>query len=188
MNTNQIDLSRNNNPQKDFINHAIRAPRVLCIDHEGVNLGVISISDALRIASENELDLVQVSPPVNGRPPTCKIMDFGKHKYEESKKAKAAAKKQRESEIETKEIKFRPTTDINDLKTKARKAIEVLEGGDQVRVTLTFKGRQLSHKEVGEHTLQEFLDLIPNAEVGEPSTSYGEKALTISVLLTKPHS
>ena len=174
-----------NTPEKELINHAIRAPKVLCIEDSGQNLGVIATSDALKLALDSGLDLVQVARPMNGKPPTCKIMDYGKYKYEESKKAKAAAKKQRESEIETKEIKFRPTTDTNDLKTKARKAMETLEGGDHVRVVMTFKGRQLTHKEVGEATLREFLALVPNVDVGQKSVSYSEKTLVISVHLTK---
>ena len=182
---NQTRNFNRNVPAKDCINAAIRAPRVLCIEDSGKNLGVIPTSEALLLATNSGLDLVLVSPAVNGKPPTCKIMDYGKHKYEESKKAKAAAKRQRETEIETKEIKFRPTTDTNDLKTKARKAMEIIEGGDQVRVIMTFKGRQLTHKEIGEATLQEFITLVPDAEVGQKTSSYSEKALTISVLLAK---
>lgn len=143
-----------------IINHGIRASRVLCIDN-GKNLGVISLSEALKLAQEQGLDLIQVN---NNKPPTCKILDYGKLKYDESKKKKQEAKKQRESEIKLHEIRMRPTTDSNDISIKARKAQEFLNEGDRVKVSVVFKRMELAHKEIGYRTLQEFLSLLPDAE------------------------
>lgn len=160
----------NRNSDRLFINYSIRAQKVLCIDHNNVNLGVISLSEALSLAQASGLDLVQVSPPSKDRAPTCKILDSGKYKYELSKKKKETDKKQRESIIKTKEIKFRPTTDLNDLKTKARKVEEFIEEGCRVKVTITFKGREISHQEVAFKTLREFMDLLPQLQtLGKPS-------------------
>lgn len=150
--------------KRDFtpINRQIRAPRVLCIDNEDNNLGVIDTFQALRIAEEKNLDLVQVSPPSRDRPPTCRVMDYGKFKYQQSKNQKSAAKKARANEIKVKEIKFRPNTNLNDLKTKAVKAEEFLNDGHKVKISIVFKGREISHQDLGKQTLQTFVDLVSN--------------------------
>jgi translation initiation factor IF-3 len=102
--------------------------------------------------------------------PICRIVEYGKFKYELSKKKKETAKKQRESTIKTKEIKFRPSTDENDLKTKADKVEKFLNEGDRVKITIMFRGREITHKEVGIETLNKFIDMIPNIElINEPS-------------------
>lgn len=165
---------------KVFINNSIRVPKVLAIVADtGENLGVIATSEAIRFAGELGLDLVQVSPPVGGKPPTCKILDYGKFKYEESKKRKAADKKQRESSIELKEIKFRPSTDINDLKIKARKTLVFLEEGHQVKITIVFRGREVSHKDVAIKTLNEFVSLMPNVEIISQLSLENNKFLSV---------
>ena len=154
-------MSQGNRNEKVLVGNLIRAPRVLCIDHDSTNLGVISLSEALKIAADQGLDLIQLS---NGSPPTCKIVDYGKYKYEQSKKTKEAAKKQRESISKLKEIKFHPTTDINDLKIKARKVVGFLDEGAKVKVTIVFRGwREASHRDIAMQTLNEFLSFIPNA-------------------------
>ncbi|HVI42753.1 MAG TPA: translation initiation factor IF-3, partial [Anaerovoracaceae bacterium] len=137
----------NKNQDRIIINHQIRGQKVFCINHENVNLGLIPLSQALNLAQEHGLDLVQVSAPSKDRAPTCKILDSGKYKYDLSKKKKEAEKKQREAIVKTKEIKFRPTTDLNDLKTKARKAEGFIEEGCRVKISITFKGREISHQE-----------------------------------------
>lgn len=183
--SSQINFKQRANTvsEKVYINNAIRAPRVLCITEDGTNIGTVETYEALRMAQASNLDLVQVSPPGGGHPPTCKILDYGKLKYDESKKRKAAEKKQREMTIEVKEIKFRPVTSTNDLLVKARKAEEFLNEGHQVKVTIVFRGRELSHKEVAFKTLDEFMVLVPNAHMLSSASMESSKAL--SVLLGK---
>ena len=161
-----------NNKDKVFIGRAIRAPKVLCIDGvSGENLGVMPTFDALRIATEKGLDLVQIQPPSNGKPPTCKIMDYGKFRYDESKKQKASDKRRRETEIKIKEIKIRPVTDSNDLETKARKAIEFIDDGCKVQVTVFhLNWREMGFKDVTYNALNSFLGMIPNIVSGQVTT------------------
>jgi translation initiation factor IF-3 len=115
------------------------------ISKEGQQLGIYALSDALRKAEEAGLDLVEISP--NAAPPVCRIMDFGKYQYEESKRKHAAKRKQKQ--IQVKEIKFRPGTDIGDYQTKLRKLIGFLQEGDKAKITLRFRGRELAHQELG---------------------------------------
>lgn len=162
--------------KRDFtpINRQIRAPKVLCIDNEDNNMGVIDTFQALKIAEEKNLDLVQVSPSSREKPPTCRIMDYGKFKYQQSKNMKSAAKKARENEIKVKEIKFRPNTGINDLKTKAVKAEEFLNEGHKVKISILFKGREISHQDLGKQTLQTFVDLVSNMVLVEQPVLNGK--------------
>lgn len=154
-----------NRSEKIFVDGAIRAKLVLVIDGEnGLNLGVMPLFKALGEAKGRGLNLVQMSMGNGNNPPTCKILDYGKYKYEESKKLKAQQKKQRESQIEDKEIVFRPDTALNDLKTKAKKALEFLDNGDRVKVTIKCVGREVTHPDVFKNTLNIFLSLIPNAQ------------------------
>lgn len=155
----------------DFVptNHQIRSPKVRCIDSEDNNLGVIDKLEAIRIAENAKLDLVQVAPGNRDNPPTCRILDSGKYKYEMSKRKKENAKKQRESAVKIKEVKFRPNTDQNDLKTKATKAQQFIEDGHRVKVSIFFRGREITHKDVGMETLNKFLQMVPNMHLlGEP--------------------
>lgn len=158
----------NNSQNKNFtpINHQIKAPKVLCIDCNNDNIGIIDTYKALKLANEQGLDLVQIAVSVD-RTPTCRITNYGKFKYEQSKKQKAAAKSQRESVSKIKEIKFRPSTDVNDLKTKANKAAEFLDEGHKVKISILFKGREISYQEVAYETLNTFLNLIPTMQVIE---------------------
>ena len=127
----------------------IRVPEIRLIDHEGDNHGVVRPEDAIRMAEEVGLDLVEISP--NANPPVCKIMDFGKFKYESQKKANEAKKKQKV--IEVKEVKFRPNIDTHDYEVKMRNVTKFLEGGDKVKVTLRFRGREMAHQEIGRELL-----------------------------------
>ncbi len=170
---------------RTFINQAIKFPRVLCIDSKNNNLGIIPISQALNIAMEQNLDLVQVGPPDRDRVPTCKILDHGKYKYELSKKKKESDRKQRETTVKTHEIKFRPVTDINDLRVKAKKTDEFLVDGDKVKIAVVFTGREITHKEVAYKTLNEFMNLIPNVKFTSPPILEGK---SLSVFIEKTDS
>lgn len=135
-------------------NERIRAPEIRLIGAEGENIGVITPEKALELAEQAGLDLVEISP--NAVPPVCKIMDFGKFKYETQKKESEARKKQHV--IEIKEIKFRPNTDTNDYDVKMRSVFKFLEGGDKVKVTLRFRGREMAHLELGRKLLERVAD------------------------------
>ncbi len=127
------------------INEGIDTPNIQLIDATGTNVGVVAIADALARAAEAGLDLVEISP--NSEPPVCKILDFGKYKYQAQKKAAEARKKQRTVEI--KEIKMRPNIDIHDYEVKMRSIVRFFEEGDKVKVTLRFRGREMAHMDLG---------------------------------------
>ena len=135
-------------PQRETgprINDRIRSPEIRLIGAEGENVGVVTPARAMALAEEAGLDLVEISP--NAEPPVCKIMDFGKYKYENQKREAEARKKQHI--IEIKEIKFRPGTDIHDYDVKMRSVLKFLEEGDKVKVTLRFRGREMAHQGLG---------------------------------------
>jgi translation initiation factor IF-3 len=133
--------------QKDGprINDEIRVREVQLIDQDGKNRGVVDIRAALEAATTAGLDLVEIAP--NSTPPVCKILDFGKYKYQEQKKAAEARKKQKV--VEVKEIKFRPMIDDHDYDVKMRAMRRFFEEGDKVKVTLRFRGREMAHQELG---------------------------------------
>ena len=126
-------------------NQEIDARQVRVIDASGEQAGVMSIRDALDLARDQDLDLVEVSP--NADPPVCRIMDFGKFVFEQNKKAQSARRKQKQ--VHVKEIKFRPGTEEGDYQVKLRKLREFLEQGDKAKVTLRFRGREMAHQELG---------------------------------------
>jgi len=132
------------------VNDKVTAPEVRLIDQEGTQVGVVALAEALGIAKEATMDLVEISP--NAEPPVCRIMDYGKYRFEESKKLQTAKKKQKQTQV--KEIKFRPGTDIGDYNIKLRKLISFLEDGDRTKVTLRFRGREMAHQELGLELLQ----------------------------------
>jgi translation initiation factor IF-3 len=127
------------------INGEITTPEVRLVGVEGEQLGIVKIVDALRQAEEADLDLVEIAP--TAQPPVCKIMDYGKFKYQESKKQHEAKLKQKQVQI--KEIKFRPGTDEGDYQIKLRNLIKFLEEGDKTKITLRFRGREMAHQEIG---------------------------------------
>jgi translation initiation factor IF-3 len=137
-------------PKKTRVNSDITYPQVRVIDHEGEQLGILTSEEALKKAQDVSLDLVEVSP--NAEPPVCRIMDFGKYKFENSKKKQGAKKKQRRTQV--KEIKFRPRTEVGDYKTKLNKLTKFLEAGDKPKVTMRFRGREFAHQELGMELLQ----------------------------------
>jgi translation initiation factor IF-3 len=119
------------------------------IGADGEPVGVVAIADAQQAAAEADLDLVEIVP--NAEPPVCRVMDYGKFLFEENKKKHAAKKKQKQ--IQVKEVKFRPGTDIGDYKVKLRNLIRFLDNGDRVKVTLRFRGREMAHQELGAQLL-----------------------------------
>lgn len=133
------------------------------IDEEGTMLGVFSASQALNLAQEKGLDLIEIAP--NANPPTCKMMDYGKWKYENKKKAQQAKKKQ--TVISVKEIQIRPRTDDHDLETKMKNARKFLLGGDKVKVNLRYQGREMAHKEVGAKVLQKVMKQLSDLATAE---------------------
>jgi translation initiation factor IF-3 len=155
---------------------------VRVINQEGQQVGIVPIEEARQIAGEASLDLVEISP--NAEPPVCRVMDYGKFRFEESKKLQTARKKQKQ--IQVKEIKFRPGTDIGDYRIKLRKLIEFLEEGDRVKVTLRFRGREMAHQELGMELLQRVkADLEQYGTVEQEPKMEGR--LMVMVLAPKKH-
>jgi translation initiation factor IF-3 len=131
------------------LNRDIQEREVRLIDADGENKGVVSIFEALRSAEEADLDLVEIVP--TAKPPVCRVMDYGKFKFEQSKKAQAAKKKQKQTHL--KEIKFRPGTDEGDYRVKVRKLVGFLSDGDKAKVTIRFRGREMAHQGRGSDLL-----------------------------------
>jgi len=136
------------------INEEILDKEIRVIGEEGEQLGIMSAEEALKIAEEKELDLVKISPMA--KPPVCKIMDYGKFRFEQSKREKEAKKNQRVMEV--KEIKMSPNIDTNDFNTKLKSAIKFLSDGDRVKVSVKFRGREMAHTNIGEQLLRDFAD------------------------------
>ncbi len=161
-----MNIANNQNPYQgnknrtnkngDLVNEFIRFPEVIVIDPDGENLGKMSKFDALKKAEEYNLDLLCVAP--QAKPPVCKILNYGKYRYESQKKAKEAKKNQKI--IEIKEIQLTPKIGEHDLQTKVKAALKFLEDGNKIKVGVRFKGRELSHVEVGEAVMNRFLELV----------------------------
>ena len=132
------------------VNGRIRSPEIRLIGPNGENVGVVTPDRAMTLAEQVGLDLVEISP--NATPPVCKIMDFGKFKYDTQKREAEAKKKQKT--IEVKEVKFRPNTDTHDYDVKMRNVTRFLESGDKVKVTLRFRGREMAHQNLGRELLE----------------------------------
>ncbi|SEO77676.1 MULTISPECIES: translation initiation factor IF-3 [Propionispora] len=165
------------------INEEIRAREVRVVGSNGDQLGVMLTREALRIAGEQHLDLVEVAP--TAKPPVCRIMDFGKFKYEQQKRDKEAKKKQKV--VTVKEVKLRPNIEDHDFNVKLKNAQRFLQDGDKVKVTIMFRGRELSHPELGKQVL-----LKMAAELKEMVNVEREPKLEgknmIMILAAKPHS
>ncbi len=147
------------------VNERIRVPEVRVIDENGKNLGVFRTEEALRLARERGLDLVEVQP--NAVPPVCRIMDYGKYRYEESRRERESRKRQKV--IEVKEIRLRPRIDTHDLETKIRQMQQFLADGAKVKVSVLFRGREIVYQELGERVLQRVLDSLGPKAVVEQS-------------------
>ena len=139
-----------------FINEQIRDKEVRVIGTDGEQLGIMSAKEALKLAEEAGVDLVKIAP--TAKPPVCKIVDYGKYKYELTRKEKEAKKKQKV--IETKEIRLSPNIDTNDLNTKINAARKFLSKGDKVKVTLRFRGREMAHMANSKHILDDFAEAL----------------------------
>ena len=139
-----------------FINEQIRDKEVRVIGEDGEQLGIMSAKEALKLAEEAGVDLVKIAP--TAKPPVCKIVDYGKYKYELTRKEKEAKKKQKV--IETKEIRLSPNIDTNDLNTKINAARKFIAKGDKVKVTLRFRGREMAHMANSKHILDDFAEAL----------------------------
>ena len=146
-----------------MINEQIRDKEVRVISEDGEQLGVMSAKDALKMAKEAELDLVKIAP--TAKPPVCKIIDYGKYKYEQTRKEKEAKKKQKVTEV--KEIRLSPNIDVNDLNTKANQARKFLAKGDKVKVALRFRGREMAHMGISKQILDDFYSRVEDVAVIE---------------------
>ncbi len=137
------------------INEEIKGKEVRLIGPEGEQLGIFSVKEALRIAQEKDIDLVEISP--NAQPPVCRVMDYGKYRYEQSKRDKETRKKQKI--ISVKEVKIRPNIEDHDLNVKTKNAIKFLSEGDKVKVTLMFRGREMAHAELGKQLMKRVAEM-----------------------------
>lgn len=147
------------------VNHQIEAKEVRVINTDGEQLGIMDLESAIQLAQEKELDLVEVAP--NANPPVCKILDFGKYKFQLAKKDKESRKKQAHSEI--KKIRFTPVTGDNDFEVKVRQAKEFIKEGHKVKAIVMFRGRLLTRKDMGDEILQRFIEAmssVAKVEVG----------------------
>lgn len=146
-----------------MINERIRDKEVRVVSADGEQLGVMSAKDAMKMAREADLDLVKIAP--NAKPPVCKIIDYGKYRYEQARKEKEAKKKQRTMEV--KEVRLSPNIDTNDLNTKANQARKFLSKGDRVKVTLRFRGREMAHVNYSKQILDSFCEKLEDIAVVE---------------------
>lgn len=146
-------------PQRDTgarTNERITAPEIRLIGADGDNVGVVTPAKGMELAAAAGLDLVEISP--NAKPPVCKVMDYGKFKYETQKRESEARKKQKT--IEVKEVKFRPNTDTHDFDVKMRNVFKFLENGDKVKITLRFRGREMAHQNLGSQLLHRVAETV----------------------------
>ena len=146
-----------------MINEQIRDREIRLIGSNGEQLGIMSAREAMKLAEEAELDLVKIAP--NAKPPVCKIIDYGKYRYELARKEKEARKKQKV--VELKEIRLSPNIDSNDLNTKMNAAKKFLSKGDKVKITLRFRGREMAHIDSSKHILEEFAEKLSDIAVVE---------------------
>lgn len=158
-----------------FINEQIRDKEVRVIGEDGEQLGIMSSRDAQKLADEAGLDLVKIAP--TAKPPVCKIVDYGKYKYEQTRKEKEAKKKQKV--IEIKEIRLSPNIDTNDLNTKTNAARKFLSKGDKVKVTLRFRGREMAHMNSSKHILDEFAENLADIAVVEKAPKVEGRSMTM---------
>lgn len=158
-----------------FINEQIRDKEVRVIGEDGEQLGIMSSKEALKLAEEAGVDLVKIAP--TAKPPVCKIVDYGKFKYEQTRKEKEAKKKQRT--IEIKEIRLSPNIDTNDLNTKVNAARKFITKGDRVKVTLRFRGREMTHMNNSKHILDDFAQALSDIAVVEKAPKVEGRSMTM---------
>ena len=166
-NTRRRAISR---PVQTRVNERIRIREVRLIDEEGQQVGVVPTFEALQMARDRGLDLVEVAP--NAIPPVCRLMDYGKFRYEESRKERESRKNQHV--VELKEVRIRPKIDDHDLETKGRNAAKFLDGGDKVKLTVLFRGREMAHPDIGRGLLDQLAEqLRPHGTVEQPPRMEG---------------
>ncbi len=158
------------------MNEQIKAREVLVVDADGTQLGVMKTDEALNLAQEKKLDLVNVAP--GAKPPVCRLMDYGKHKYEQSKRDREARKRQKVTNV--KEVKLRPNIDQHDFDVKAKRSRKFLENGDKVKVTVMFRGREITHPEIAQGLCKQLAeDLADCSVVEKPAKQEGRNMLMI---------
>ena len=161
------------------INERIRAKEVQLIDDQGEKKGVVGINEALDLAYEKKLDLVLVAP--NAQPPVCKLMNYGKYKFEQAKKEKEAKKKQKVFEV--KEIRITPNIEQHDLEFKLKNARKFIEDGNKVKITVRFRGRELNYTKLGEENLNKFIDEL--SDVANPEKKPVLEGKNMFIILSK---
>jgi translation initiation factor IF-3 len=162
------------------VNERIRVPQVRVIGDDGTQVGVLPVREALTLAQSKGLDLVEVSP--TARPPVCRIMDYGKFKYEQNRRARKAKKKQHQMQL--KEIKMRPKIEEHDYSFKVQHARQFLEARDKVKLTVTFRGREIAHQEIGHRLIQKVIAALADVSTVESPPRSEGRTLT-SVLMPK---
>lgn len=161
-----------------MINEQIRDREIRLIREDGEQLGIMSARDAMKLAREANLDLVKIAP--TAKPPVCKIIDYGKYRYEQARKEKEARKKQKT--IEVKEIRLSPNIDTNDLNTKVNQARKFVSGGNKVKVAVRFRGRELAHTAVGKTILEDFAQKLSDiAVIDKPAKLEGKSMVMFLV-------
>lgn len=171
----QIEIWRCTTISDLMINEKIRDKEVRLIGQDGEQLGIMSAKEAMKLAKEADLDLVKIAP--TAKPPVCKIIDYGKYRYEMARKEKEAKKKQRTMDV--KEVRLSPNIDTNDLNTKANQARKFLSKGDKVKVTLRFRGREMAHMNSSKHILDDFAELLADVAVVEKAPKVEGRSMTM---------
>ena len=161
-----------------MINERIRDKEVRLIGQDGEQLGIMSARDAMKLAKEAELDLVKIAP--TAKPPVCKIIDYGKYRYELARKEKEAKKKQKT--IEIKEIRLSPNIDVNDLNTKISSARKFLTKGNKVKISLRFRGREMAHMQASRYILEDFAKSLEDVAVIDKPIKQEGRSLTLFLM------
>lgn len=164
------------------MNERIRIREVRLIDEEGTQVGIIPTREALDMARERGLDLVEVAP--NAIPPVCRLMDYGKFRYEQSRKERESRRNQHV--VELKEVRIRPKIDDHDLETKGRQAAKFLDGGDKVKLTVTFRGREMAHPDIGKGLLDQLADILRPHGAIEQTPRLEGRAMTMMMNPLRP--
>ena len=170
-----VTIASNSKSNELEINEQIRDKEIRLIGADGAQMGIMSPRDALKMAIDKDLDLVKVAP--QAKPPVCKIIDYGKYRYELSRKEKEAKKKQKT--IDIKEVRLSPNIDTNDLKTKVNAARKFLSKGDRVKVTLRFRGREMAHMASSKHVLDDFAEHLADVAVVEKAPKIEGRSMTM---------
>ena len=161
-----------------MINGQIRDKEIRVIGEDGEQLGIMSPREAMKIAQEAELDLVKIAP--KAQPPVCKIIDYGKYRYELARKEKEAKKKQKT--VEVKEVRLSPNIETNDLNTKVNNAKKFISKGNKVKVTLRFRGREMAHMQQSKHILDDFAELLADVAVVEKPAKLEGRSMSLSLI------